>query len=210
VVAEDNSSRSLPPSDLHGRSAGTTPVPAGLGKNIRSVVARERSSHKQAPINPARSPKVHPMPQSADQNDTLWYDKGLRFDCTQCGLCCISGGEYAEVPVTTQEAARIASILKISNEEFATRYCLPSTPILLLKDGPGGRCILLTEDNRCSVYEARPAQCGTWPFWPENVTTRALWDTDVAERCPGVNAGPLYPLAEIRAFLKVHENDVVL
>jgi len=42
--------------------------------------------------------------------------------------------------------------------------------------------------KRCLVYEARPAQCRTWPFWPENMNARA-WDREVVAFCPGVGKG---------------------
>jgi len=51
----------------------------------------------------------------------------------------------------------------------------------------------------CSIYEARPVQCRTWPFWPENLRTQRHWET-VKRRtpCPGMNSGKLVPIEKIR------------
>ena len=35
----------------------------------------------------------------------------------------------------------------------------------------------------CSIYAERPAQCRTWPFWSENLTSRATWEA-VKRRTP--------------------------
>jgi Fe-S-cluster containining protein len=29
---------------------------------------------------------------------------------------------------------------------------------------------------RCTVYEARPTQCRTFPFWKENLRRRGSWE----------------------------------
>ena len=42
--------------------------------------------------------------------------------------------------------------------------------------------------RQCSVYEVRPLQCRTWPFWPENLWSKKTWD-HAAKRCHGMNAG---------------------
>ena len=66
-----------------------------------------------------------------------------------------------------------------------------------LGEYPNGDCILLDEKTRgCKAYEARPLQCRTWPFWPQNVATKNTWKA-AARRCPGCDCGKLYTLAEI-------------
>ena len=48
------------------------------------------------------------------------------------------------------------------------------------------RCALLDEEKgQCSVYEARPVQCRTWPFWPENLESPEAWDLASFE-CEGM------------------------
>jgi Fe-S-cluster containining protein len=55
-------------------------------------------------------------------------------------------------------------------------------------------------ENRCSVYEGRPDQCRTWPFWPE-VMDAKTWKKEVAAFCPGVGKGRLHSAEEIRKNL---------
>ena len=48
----------------------------------------------------------------------------------------------------------------------------------------------------CSVYETRPMQCRTWPFWHDNIDTPAPWQAVCAE-CPGAEKARLYTREEI-------------
>ena len=66
--------------------------------------------------------------------------------------------------------------------------------------GKDGRCIFLGKDNGCKVYEARPVQCRTYPFWPEVVNSRTSW-TREAKRCEGIERGKRVPLSRIRKAL---------
>ena len=60
-----------------------------------------------------------------------------------------------------------------------------------------GDCIFFHGESRtCQVYDARPRQCRTWPFWPSNLASPDTW-ADTAERCPGCNHGRLVPLESI-------------
>jgi Fe-S-cluster containining protein len=54
--------------------------------------------------------------------------------------------------------------------------------------------------GQCSIYVARPWQCRTWPFWPENMDDD-VWEKEVASWCPGVGKGRLYSPEEIRDIL---------
>ncbi len=120
-----------------------------------------------------------------------WYHKGLRFSCTRCGNCCRNGGEYAWVYVNAAEQKALARRLGVSRGEFLERWCEQDRGWVVLRmDRPA--CPFLGEDNRCTVYEDRPTQCRTWPFWRENLD-RKTWEGPVSERCPGIGTGPLVP-----------------
>lgn len=57
----------------------------------------------------------------------------------------------------------------------------------------------------CGIYQDRPTQCRTWPFWPENLRSRRAWAT--AKRvtpCPGMDRGPLVPLSVMGATVALH------
>ena len=67
---------------------------------------------------------------------------------------------------------------------------------------PDGDCILLDPRTRkCTVYEARPIQCRTWPFWDSTVRKKKDWQ-ETCEVCPGAGTGRLYTLAEIEQARK--------
>ena len=132
-----------------------------------------------------------------------WYREGLRFECTQCGNCCRSHGEYAFVYLAAADLEALAAELGLSQAEFKGRYCREEGGYTVLRmDEPA--CPFLTPDNRCSVYRARPKQCRTWPFWEENLE-RAVWEGPVKECCPGIGRGPLTPAAEVERIARETE-----
>jgi len=63
-----------------------------------------------------------------------------------------------------------------------------------------GRSCPFLEGTLCSVYEARPLQCRTFPFWPELLETEARWRR-LARFCPGIGRGELVSLRAIRERL---------
>ncbi|MEO0812065.1 MAG: YkgJ family cysteine cluster protein, partial [Myxococcota bacterium] len=81
-------------------------------------------------------------------------------------------------------------------------HCEKTDGHIHLKD-PELDCGFL-EGSRCSVYPARPTQCQTWPFWPENMNPRS-WRREVASFCPGVGKGRTYSPEEISAILELSE-----
>lgn len=135
--------------------------------------------------------------------DKPWYSKGLRFECQRCGRCCTRHGEHSFVYLSETEATAIAGHLGLTDLEFRERYCEVVEGWLTLRtDSPA--CPFLGEGNTCKVYEVRPVQCSTWPFWTENLK-RAEWEGPLAELCPGVGKGPLHPQAEIDARVQANE-----
>jgi len=131
----------------------------------------------------------------------MFYETNpLRFECTGCGRCCIGGGEY-HVFLTDEAAETVRQHLKLSRAWFRRRYLrkLPDGDQVAAM-GKDGRCIFLGKDNGCRVYEARPIQCRTYPFWPEVVNSRTAW-TREAKRCEGIDRGNVVPLSRIRKAL---------
>ena len=68
----------------------------------------------------------------------------------------------------------------------------------------GYDCIFLDRESQpgkavCSLYNARPAQCKTWPFWPENLVSKRRWQgVKRSTPCPGMDRGQLVPIESIR------------
>lgn len=128
--------------------------------------------------------------------DTPWYRDGLSFSCTRCGACCTGAPGY--VWVNTEEIARIAEYRGESLESFSKKFVRRVGNRYSLNEKPGGDCIFWDKTEGCTVYPARPIQCQTWPFWPENLVDRDAWD-HVTSVCPGSSRGQWFSLDEIRA-----------
>jgi Fe-S-cluster containining protein len=143
-----------------------------------------------------------------------WYAQGLRFTCSQCGNCCTGGPGY--VWITTEEIAKMAAHLRLTVEQTVERYCRKIDGKFSLKErrSPAGLydCVFLKETKvpgkgddkvvhtirQCTAYEVRPLQCRTWPFWPENLSSKSVWD-HAAKRCHGMNVGRKFSLPQIHA-----------
>ena len=129
-----------------------------------------------------------------------FYHEGIRFECQGTGRCCTSRGEYGYVYLEPDDERRLAEALGLETEVFRERYCDVTDGYLHLKH-PELDCLFL-DGTRCGVYEARPEQCRTWPFWPENLTDLRTWNEDVVSFCPGVGVGKLHTLEDIRATMR--------
>lgn len=131
----------------------------------------------------------------------MYYQRNpLRFACTGCGECC-TGGRDRYVAVQPQEQRRICDFLGLSWDWFRRRYLVrvdAHTDGLRLERG---RCVFLAANHRCKIYRARPAQCRTYPFWPELVAKSSAW-RDERDRCEGIDRGPVVPVAKIERLLK--------
>jgi Fe-S-cluster containining protein len=132
--------------------------------------------------------------------EKTWWKDGIRFECQGSGKCCVSHGEYGFVYVTAEDRLKMAKLLKISMQAFTKKYCTETDGFFHLNESGNPACLFL-KDKKCSVYEARPTQCRTWPFWPEVMNAKS-WKTDVASFCPGVGKGRVWPAAEIESLLK--------
>lgn len=124
-----------------------------------------------------------------------WFAEGLRFECQRCGGCC--RGEPGYVWVTGTDIERMAAALGLSPEQFARAHTRRVGLRRSLKELPGGDCVMWGGARRgCIVYEVRPIQCKTFPFWPEHVRSQEAWDR-LAAACPGLNKGRRYSRSEV-------------
>ncbi len=123
---------------------------------------------------------------------------GLRFECTKCGNCCTRPGPvYFPEP----ELARTAGFLGLTPAEFRRRYRVRDRDgVPTVDPGSEAPCPFHDSGRGCTVYEARPTQCRTWPFWPETVHRRRSWER-AARDCEGIEQGPLHGVAEIEQAL---------
>lgn len=122
-----------------------------------------------------------------------WYEKGLQFQCTGCGQCCTGAPGY--VWVTPEEMEAIAKRLSLPLDQFIKKYVRRVQGRYSLKeDSKNFDCVFL-KGKKCEIYDERPKQCRTFPWWPEHLKSRKDWE-EVSLRCEGVN----HPEAPIVAF----------
>jgi Fe-S-cluster containining protein len=127
-----------------------------------------------------------------------WYADGLAFTCTRCGDCCTGAPGY--VWVNSAEIAALAARVGVGEDEFTRRFVRRVGPRLSLIEHANGDCVFWRRGEGCAVYEARPTQCRTWPFWDRNLATPESW-AHTCEVCPGSGQGRLYSIGEIREAL---------
>ncbi len=124
-----------------------------------------------------------------------WFHQGLKFRCVGCGDCCIGAPGY--VWVNKAEIEAIADVLQIDVETFEMRYVRQVGIRKSLVEFPNGDCVFFDNDRRrCDVYDVRPRQCRTWPFWESNIRTLQAWE-EMCECCAGAGRGPLVTPKEI-------------
>jgi Fe-S-cluster containining protein len=136
-----------------------------------------------------------------------FYEQGLRFECQGSGKCCTSHGEFGFVFLTVEDRKRFAKHLGVSVAAFQRDYCEQTKGIWHLREDKVNTDCMFLKEKRCSVYEARPNQCRTWPFWPEVMNAKA-WKSEVASFCPGVGKGRIHTKEEIEeSMARDVEND---
>lgn len=101
-----------------------------------------------------------------------------------CGKCCQVEGE---VWLDTDEVADIACTLNVSAESFFEQYVDSArSGWVKLKNkvnddaSVSDNCIFLDSENRksCTVYQSRPLQCRTYPYWPRLLTDESSWEDE--------------------------------
>ncbi len=131
-----------------------------------------------------------------------WYAAGLRFSCQQCGNCCT--GDAGFTWVSDAEVRSLAEAQKLDEATFRVRFTLRvwrnGQHLTSLKDQPGSRgreCVFFQNGTGCTVYDQRPQQCRTWPFWRRIIATPGDW-REASRECPGMGKGPMIPAIQIQ------------
>jgi Fe-S-cluster containining protein len=111
------------------------------------------------------------------------WSGGLKFSCTGCGKCCQNEGE---VWFDTDEFADLVTSLNLSAKDVLAIYVeevksgwvkLKSKRAKVGTDEVAiERCIFLSNDGKsCTIYENRPIQCRTYPYWPKLMDNVEEW-----------------------------------
>ncbi|MDP7036176.1 MAG: YkgJ family cysteine cluster protein [Planctomycetota bacterium] len=113
----------------------------------------------------------------------------------RCGQCCTGTSGY--VFVNRAEIARMAAEVGIDQDLFGKKYLRQVGNYYSLIEKSNGDCIFYGEKG-CSIYESRPRQCKSYPFWKKSLKSRRAWK-QVCEECPGSGVGrsPILDVQEI-------------
>ena len=129
-----------------------------------------------------------------------FYSGGLGFSCTRCSACCRYDSGY--VFLSEKDVSALAGRLKIGYDEFADRYCrwvgAGAEERLSLSEKSNYDCIFW--EKQCLVYEHRPLQCRTFPFWQSIVSSPEAW-AFAAKSCPGIGKGCFHDREKIEDCL---------
>ncbi len=127
-----------------------------------------------------------------------WYAEGLRFTCVrECGACCTRHGDCDYVYLEPEDVDALASHFGLDREAYLAGHTAEDDGLVILRM-PEPDCPYLS-GTACSVYDARPAQCRTFPFWRENLRSRVSWER-LRSFCPGIDEGEVHDVATIRAI----------
>lgn len=120
--------------------------------------------------------------------------RGIRFECIDgCTKCCEIPGQ---VFVVEADIPAMAGLLSMTPEDFIEEKLCEIRQGLYTLDMPDDEPCIYLENGQCGIYEARPLQCRTFPFWPENMANIAEWEK-VERLCPGIGRGREYSVEEI-------------
>jgi len=139
----------------------------------------------------------------------FYLKQPLYFECTACGACCTGGTDHY-IAVNNNEAELIRKHLGVTLNWFRRRYIEHLTRdswSIRLQDG---QCVFLNQQGHCKIYNLRPTQCKTYPYWPELLETKKNWLNE-RKHCEGINKGQQISIRHIKRQLKTQldaEDDI--
>jgi Fe-S-cluster containining protein len=139
-----------------------------------------------------------------------FYASGLKFTCKRCSSCCRYDSGF--VFLSENDLEKLIARLKMDRDGFIKKYCrwvtdVNGKEVLSLREKPNKDCILW--DSVCTVYEARPVQCKTFPFWKSILSSPKAWDI-AATGCPGMNSGETHSDKSIGEYLKMRTAEPII
>jgi len=105
--------------------------------------------------------------------------------CNSCEARCCTG-ESGYIYVTKTEIEEISKLLNLDVNDFVSEYLFKKAykySIKEIKYNDSYECVFYDrESNGCGIYNARPLQCRTFPFW-DYYKTRVK---ELKLECPGI------------------------
>lgn len=135
-----------------------------------------------------------------------WFDKAISFACTSCGKCCKSYNNQIKVYLNTIETIQISDHIGADIDEFQKKYIdihydQHQNELISLKSNENKTNCIFLKQNQCSIYEVRPTQCRTYPYWPQHMLGKNTWLKEASSTCEGMST-----IDNHNALHKVHQN----
>ncbi len=129
------------------------------------------------------------------------------FSCKRCSSCCrhTPGTVY----LTQEDVEKLLANLKMDLNTFINKCCsvliYEGKDLVVLKEKKNHDCIFWS--NGCIVYESRPLQCRSYPFWPEVVNDPEVRKEET-KRCPGIDTPGDITLDQKIAYYTDRQNSI--
>jgi uncharacterized protein len=143
-----------------------------------------------------------------------FYAQGLRFCCARCSACCRY--ESGFVFLSEKDVSLLGAVLNMGYNTFTEAYCrwIPAGNgdlQLSLKEKSNFDCIFWAKEpaEGCTVYDKRPLQCRSFPFWPSIVNSKRNWEM-AAQDCPGIGKGKLHSQDSVDKWLSAREKEPII
>lgn len=133
-------------------------------------------------------------------------DKEFDFKCTACGSCCKGAGIIYFLP---HELNRIVEFLNLAEDKA---YSLKKRIISSRSNGyylydSEEDCLFLGSDGLCSIYEVRPVQCRSYPFWPSLFQSRKTFQA-LKKESNGVMTGKGEKFTLLQMLRRINRNQI--
>ena len=142
--------------------------------------------------------------------ENKFYDNGLRFECQRCSGCCRHEPGY--VFLSKNDLEMLCSELDMPENEFLQEFRrtidLGGINRISLLEKKNFDCIVWSEDG-CRVYNARPVQCRTFPFWINYLEDEEAW-LSLSKDCPGIGKGDIVSKEETEKRILARQEERML
>ena len=134
------------------------------------------------------------------------YADGIKFECQGSSNCCVSRGSYGYVYLSKKDIMKISKSKNLKIKDFVALFCDKTDGFIHLKEDIKNKECQFLNKKKCTIYEARPTQCRTWPFWSENMRAKN-WSSEIKNFCPGIGRGKLFSQNKIDKIIKQDEKN---
>ncbi|HPO48761.1 MAG TPA: YkgJ family cysteine cluster protein [Spirochaetota bacterium] len=138
---------------------------------------------------------------------TLKNIENTDFSCQKCSNCCRI--EPGAVFLTEEDVIRIAKNLKLPVLTFLKECCRSLEKdgkfVAALKERANYDCVFWNDG--CLIYEDRPLQCKTFPFWPFLIENKKLMEEE-RKRCKGIGVKGILSFEEKLDYYTKEKNAI--